>query len=143
LFGSQWGATDGHLIVYGMGTDGVTPMAPIYAYDGSYDLEVEERNADVTLTSSVDELSMNSALVAYPNPANDLLNLSYSLTNDAVVTVEMVDMLGNIVLSQQAGSKQAGLNNTQLDVNQLAAGMYVVNLKANNGVTSMRVSVSK
>jgi hypothetical protein len=143
LHGAQYtGGSDGHCYVYSIGNGGVVNSA-IYNYDGSYDLTEESRDANVTATVGINENSIATGFNAYPNPVSETLNLNFGLANDAVVAVEVVDMLGNVVLSQQIGSKQAGMNATQLNVSQLSAGMYMVNLKANDAVSTLRVSVSK
>jgi len=149
LFGSQYGATDGHMYVYSIGTGGVVNQA-IYDYDGSYNLGTtpgvaasESKDFNVTASVGIDENTLATGFSAYPNPVSETLNLNFGLAQDAVVTVEVVDMLGNIVMAEQIGSKQAGMNNAQLNMSELAAGMYMVNLKANNAVSTLRVTVSK
>ncbi|MEN9639742.1 MAG: hypothetical protein RLZZ262_1611 [Bacteroidota bacterium] len=150
LHGAQYtGGWDGHMYVYSIGTGGVVNQA-IYDYDGSYNLGAtpqvaasESKDFSVTATVGINENSLTTGFNVYPNPVSETLNLNFGLSQDAVVTVEVVDMLGNIVMSEQIGSKQAGMNNAQLNMSELAAGMYMVNLKANNAVSTLRVSVSK
>lgn len=150
LHGSQYtGGFDGHMYVYSIGAGGVVNQA-IYDYDGSYNLGTaagvaasEAKDFNVTSTVGIDENILATGFNAYPNPVVETLNLNFGLAQDAVVTVEVVDMLGNLVLAEQIGSKQAGMNTAQLNMSELAAGMYMVNLKANNAVSTLRVTVSK
>jgi hypothetical protein len=143
LHGAQYtGGWDGHCYVYSIGNGGVVNEA-IYTYDGSYDYTSEDRDANVTTTVGINENSIATGFTAYPNPVNETLNLNFGLANDAVISLEVVDMLGNVVIAQQLGSKQVGMNNAQLNVSNLSAGMYMVNLKANDNVSTLRISVAK
>ncbi len=151
LHGAQYGNgnIDGHMYVYGIDAGG-NAMAAIYDYDGSYNLGTaantpasESRNANVTSVVGVEEFSVASGFNVYPNPSNGLVNLNYSLTANTKVSVEVVDMLGNIVMFQNMGTQNTGSYTNTIDMTSLSAGVYMMNVKTNDVVNTIRVTMSK
>lgn len=80
-------------------------------------------------TVNVGALSVNSfdlnSLAVYPNPAKDVLNISYK---SDIQDVKVYNLLGQEVLSQKAGQ-----SDFQLNTSKLSAGTYVVKLFAESG----------
>lgn len=72
-------------------------------------------------------------LTFFPNPVNDVLNLSYS---DAISSVVVYNLLGQSVLSAEPNVTSA-----QVDMSSLAAGNYIVKVAA--GDTSATIKVIK
>lgn len=150
LHGAQYnGNTDGHMYVYGIDAGG-NAMSAIYDYDGSYNFSAapnvpgsESRNANVTSVVGVEEFSVASGFNVYPNPSNGLVNLNYSLTANTKVSVEVVDMLGNIVMFQNMGTQNTGSYTNAIDMTSLSAGVYMMNVKTNDVVNTIRVTMSK
>ena len=66
----------------------------------------------------------------YPNPATDVLVMSYSTTTDEEIQVRMLDMLGRTTLQQNVEVFE-GTNPVSFDVSQLQAGTYIIEI--NNG----------
>lgn len=113
------GRTPGEVVyvrVWEYSNDEIEPFA-IGAYDASLS------------TPSFD----NSAFRAYPNPVNDVLNLSYANNIDSV---EVFNLLGQQVFSQSVNQSEYALN-----MAQLPAGTYLVKVSAD--ATSKTVKVLK
>jgi hypothetical protein len=151
LHGSQYNSTyiDGHMIVYGIDGSG-NAMSAIYNYDGSYNLGTaantpasESRNANVTTVVSVNETALATGVKAYPNPSNGMLNLNYSITGSSNVSVEVIDMLGSVVMFQNIGNQNTGTYTQALDMTALAGGVYMVNVKTNDAINTLRVTLNK
>ena len=83
---------------------------------------------DNTLQS---ENFINSNFVAYPNPVKDVLNLSYS---SEITSVKVINLLGQEVISKK-------VNNTtsQIDMTNLSAGAYIVNITVDDVVKTIKV----
>lgn len=77
-----------------------------------------------------------SALNVYPNPASDVLNVKFDAT--AATTVELTDLTGKVVATQQA---QAGAVNATFATATVNAGVYFVNVKNANGSTTQKVVI--
>lgn len=58
----------------------------------------------------------------YPNPANNYVNVEINNTSGGKYTVEVVDLLGH-----KLNTSELVNNKTTVDVNDLAAGMYMIN----------------
>lgn len=78
----------------------------------------------------------------YPNPADQLLNISIEAKSGDQVSVVLMDVSGNIVLSKKA-SIQSGKNNIQLHTASLSNGMYqaiIMDAKGNSSVHKVQVN---
>ena len=88
-------------------------------------------------TVSVSELSKPIDLNIYPNPTSGIVTIS---SNQAIVNIEVFDVTGKLVYSQQ-NIKQT---NTTLDLSTLSNGIYFINdVTENGGVSKSKVVVSK
>ena len=80
-------------------------------------------------------LSSNSfdsnAFLAYPNPVKDVLNLEY---NSEISSVKVINLLGQEVISRNINA-----NSAQVDMSQLSAGAYIVNVTVGNAVKTIKV----
>lgn len=82
-------------------------------------------------------------LSVYPNPANDKVNVSYSLTNDANVEVTVTDLAGKVVYTANAGSNAAGTHALTINTAAFNNGIYMVMFKANNEVSTQKIVIRK
>lgn len=67
----------------------------------------------------------------YPNPVNDVLNLSYSKTMTAVTVFNL--------LGQEVIAKTIGQSDAQIDLSQLAAGTYMVKVQSEDAFKIIKV----
>jgi hypothetical protein len=97
---------------------------------------------ELPLWLSVDEIIIESDVIAYPNPASQHLNIQYSLIDDADVTIEVYDLLGNQVMNaQQSGARSNQVQNTRMDVSELTSGLYFVTIVAGESTVTRKVQV--
>ena len=75
----------------------------------------------------------------YPNPAHNLTTVKYTTTLNQNITLEILNMSGEIIFSDDAGIK-AGIDRT-LDLNTIAlpAGIYFVKLTCNGKISYERL----
>ncbi len=69
----------------------------------------------------------------YPNPFNPTTQISYSLAQDAFVTLKVYDMLGNKVTELVNGGQTAGVHEISFDASELSSGIYIYRVTAMNG----------
>jgi hypothetical protein len=74
-----------------------------------------------------------NAINIYPNPTNGLVYLSLTQTSNGVI--ELYDINGNLLLSQQTANSPS----TVLNLQNFAAGIYVLRYKDENGVVSKKL----
>jgi hypothetical protein len=78
----------------------------------------------------------------YPNPTNgDVLNISVSGVSDEKARVRILNTVGQVMFDGQWNIE--GVKQAQLDVNNWANGMYVLEVIANDRVLSKRFMVSQ
>ncbi len=70
----------------------------------------------------------------YPNPFNPSTTISFGLTEQQEVTLEIFDYTGRLVRTLLSGVQSAGSYEVPFDASNLASGMYLYRLKTQNGV---------
>lgn len=139
--GSQWGGTDGYAKAYGI--QGGTYMPAFLDYDGSFNYDMLAVGANVNETVGVEEVSATATFGVYPNPTSSMTNVNYTLASEGTVTIEVVNMLGERVVSANKGTQQAGTYNNQIDFSNLNAGIYMINFNVDGVVSTTRLTVAK
>lgn len=79
-------------------------------------------------------------LDAYPNPADDLLNIVFSSPVSGRYNVSLVDLSGRIVRSDMVEAME-GENKLWWDVSEFRSGVYFLDIVGNNGRSTLRVVV--
>ncbi len=85
-----------------------------------------------------------SSLQASPNPLTDGTNLSFQITGDSPLTLEIFDIAGRLVRDQELGALLAGSHTHYWDGRDekgsaLASGVYFVRLSSTEFEASTRV----
>jgi len=114
--------------------DTFIPQTSITPYTGGYIIE-DFKIGNFIVTSNQGSTD-NNKLTVFPNPAKDVLNVSYEAANGADIT--LTDMVGNKVLSTSAS---AGATQATLNTSGLQNGVYILNISTENGKTSRKVSI--
>jgi ELWxxDGT repeat protein len=65
----------------------------------------------------------------YPNPANNILNVSLSSSLEGIITITVVDVNGAALFTKTLGS---GQTNAQINIANLPAGVYFVKIISSN-----------
>jgi hypothetical protein len=99
-----------------------------------------------TSTTKINVIRTDDKLLAdvqvYPNPITNEINVKYVLTRNAIVTVKVMDVLGNDVitlLSQRIGSGEQSFNYPVN--NKLSRGFYFIRVVAGTETVIKRISV--
>lgn len=83
-------------------------------------------------TVSIEEMSENAWFDVYPNPANNWINIAYGFAQSPTVNVEVINLAGQVVLSDITPNIPGLSNQTSLLVNSLPAGVYSVRMFDDN-----------
>ena len=127
---SQWGGTDGSWSV--SDNNGSTILSMTAADFGGSDLGLIKN-----LSASLEDLTAQNVEV-YPNPATDVVNISFENTSDTYISI--MDLQGRVLGTQVA----SGANGTQVvsfSTEGFAKGTYVVSIKANGLITNSNVVI--
>ena len=73
----------------------------------------------------------NANFTAYPNPVKDVLNVSY--------TSESSSVRGINTIGQEVISRNINATSTQVDMSELSAGTYIVNVTVGDSVKTLKV----
>ncbi len=73
-----------------------------------------------------------------PNPANDVLNVSYDLNKTTSVAVSIVDLTGRKIMNVLSEVQNAGKHYQSIRLNDLASGIYLLNLTTEFGSLNTR-----
>ncbi len=86
------------------------------------------------------EMDLSAVVEAWPNPADQLLNVRYEAAFDGQPIVRLTDMLGRTVLQTQT-AVAAGVNTLELNTAGLAAGHYLLHVVDGQGIGQQHVHI--
>ncbi len=85
------------------------------------------REVPITEEFIAEPVDAISSVKVYPNPTTDVLNINYDLQADAQVQINVLDMSGRSLMNSKA-TATAGRNASKLNVSNLKAGIYYVQM---------------
>jgi hypothetical protein len=145
---SQNGGTTAEAIKYNNAPVG-TYYIRIYGYGGVYSAtSCYSLIANISSSSYKLEGDENSdantpvEISLYPNPANNLANVSYNTDKDCNITLRLIDITGRIV-SETNYTASKGLNTYSLDLTAVLKGLYIVELSSGSEVIVKKLLVDK
>ncbi len=95
-------------------------------------------NTNIGIQTSVE----TNAASIYPNPANEQLNLSLELAENANVTYVIINSLGQTVANENLGLMVAGAQNQSINVAELAQGLYTIQIQINNQTITKKLTIN-
>lgn len=128
---------DGICCSYGNGVYTVKDATgAVIATGGQFtDIEIKSFKTGVL---SVDELN-TIALNVYPNPASDVVNISFEAAN-ADYAISLMDLQGRVVSSQSLANA-FGTQLISFSTESISKGSYIVSIKSNGMTTTTNVVV--
>jgi hypothetical protein len=91
---------------------------------------------------SVDNDKVLNNVKVYPNPVSDQLNLSYSISKDANVTIKIMDVLGNEITTLLTERLSAGDQANSFNIaSRLTSGFYFIRVSVSGEIITKRISV--
>ena len=118
--------------IHKMRYDGNTLL--VYLKDNTiYSVDVAtlsiNNNGDKALQSEVVE-SINSLNISiYPNPARDILQVSYNLSDNSEIEINVFNLSGQKETILYSGSQLAGNNIHMLNISNLPTGTYLLQVR--------------
>jgi hypothetical protein len=92
------------------------------------------------IASSVNEAAdLNAVSTVYPNPATDLTQLDYELTNSADVHIELKNITGQTVFTSDKGRQSPGQYKEAIDLSGFGSGIYLLQLRVGDQLLSHRI----
>lgn len=101
---------------------------------GGNNIFIDDININGISTVGIKENSAIASIKLFPNPANDVLNLNYTLKNKTAVQLELTDVLGKVQSVQNTETVVAGENKNVINTSSLKPGVYFIRIKQNGAV---------
>ena len=92
-------------------------------------------------TVGVNDYKSAFSLSVFPNPANDVLNITYSFLQQKSVKFELLNMLGEVVLMHKT-IKGPGNHLTSLTISGLGKGYYFLKATTDTEVEALRFVIT-
>ncbi|MBR3798223.1 MAG: T9SS type A sorting domain-containing protein [Bacteroidales bacterium] len=134
--GSEYNFVAGQRIVFNTGTKieqgakfsasiSSTPCGTSTRYDDNSAQELENKN--ITNLENVDKKQL--LISAYPNPANDIVTIEYTINDNAYVSIDLYDINANLISNIENNKHLEGTYTTTFDMNGLTPGIYCILLR--------------
>ncbi|MBE9491303.1 MAG: T9SS type A sorting domain-containing protein, partial [Bacteroidetes bacterium] len=138
--------------------DGSTVIATFSGSDLPDPVEVTSGSAFITWSSNssitapgweilyeidnigVEEKEAFADLQIYPNPAQDMLNISFSSNNLQSFEIKLMNITGKLVYAQNY-TDHSGNFNKNINLSNLAKGVYILNLNSATGTLTKKVVI--
>ena len=116
--------------------------------DGGYPIFAWQDPADAVIPTSADgpvqEIPMAFDLCQnYPNPFNPTTQIQFDIPEQAEVTLEVFNAMGQRITVLASGSYQAGQHTVVFDATDLASGIYIYRLQAGSFSQTQKMMLVK
>ena len=81
-----------------------------------------------------------SGMKMYPNPATETVNITFAAENAENGVLSVLNLMGQTVYTMRVVVNE-GYNMVTVPVNQLPAGIYMVNIRTNKGISTQKLIV--
>jgi hypothetical protein len=88
-----------------------------------------------------EEFSPVTTHKVYPNPAADVVNISYSLNTSTDIQINVMDMTGKVVYNTLKPSQYPGAYNHPLDISAYTAGIYSYTIETRDHTISGKLII--
>jgi len=82
-------------------------------------------------------------LNVWPNPAADMMNVSFTLEDREAVVVDIINMNGEIEKTIATGILPKGTNRLSFQLNGLSKGIYIARVRMDSGIGIKRIAIAK
>ena len=103
--------------------------------DYENNLFLDDINIDVPATTGISEGNTLSAVSLFPNPANETIRLNLAGVTETGIRMQLMDATGRLLQTQE---NLSGGMNYDFDIENLAAGSYVVMIVSGGDVKTLR-----
>ena len=94
------------------------------------------------MCDGIEDITQAIDLQVFPNPANDLLNINYSLKNQQITKLLLYNALGQIVYEQKLAAK-VGQVHTEVFVNKWNEGVYFLQIVTEKGIATQKFWINR
>lgn len=96
---------------------------------------------ELVSAAGIDQNDIN-ILSVFPNPAKEMLTISYAANTDQEMLLQVYDLSGKLITQNQLGQAN-GLQQTILNVSDWQNGLYLVSIASGNSVVKEKIIINK
>ena len=96
----------------------------------------------ITIATGIPNVTANASVYVYPNPASDIAVVNAVIPEPVNVQLEVFNSLGQLMTTNNYGMI-SGNHNFNLNVSDLASGIYDVRITAGDQVSSKKLVVGR
>mgnify|MGYP006077909125 CR=1 FL=1 len=141
--GVTWSWYAGAIFIGSEGTISVSPDVTTTYVCNITDAEGCEAVLEVTVFiddgSGIPGISLGQSLKVFPNPSNGIFNVQFSLIEAKDLSVHVVNILGDQVISQTHQSVRD--NTLHFDMNYVAPGVYFITLQSEDETVTKKMVI--
>jgi hypothetical protein len=103
---------------------------------------VPEENDDITDIQVKNKSDFSYTV--YPNPTGELINITYSLDTETIITIELVNLFRQrIRTALPKQNQQAGTYTLQISVSEFSTGTYFLTISSANQIKTEKIIINK
>ena len=104
---------------------------------------IDAPRSDFGITTSIQNPEVKTFAVSQnmPNPFNGTSTVKVALQENANLSLEVINMVGQKVIELNKGAVTAGTHSFLIDASNLDSGVYFYNVKVNNQTTTKKMIV--
>lgn len=85
---------------------------------------------------------LNASVSLYPNPAHDHLQVDVTLEDGAPMSLQLMDLSGRIVVTENPGFLTSGKHGLRIDTRDLPAGLYLARVQTGASTSTHKVLIA-
>ena len=133
----------------------IKALIPTYIYDKSQlsvvgflqqdnDKAVLQACESKTIVTGITESPVTTAsrVNVYPNPMNDAAMVSFQLSDRSNVSLQVINALGQTVISNEFGTMNSGEQSVELNTSSLNPGLYFLNIAVGSELITKKISIT-
>ncbi len=98
---------------------------------------------ELPVVTSLTENTAINEVKFFPNPAKDVLNISFDLELSGKVSIDIFDVLGAQVYTAKLGNKAVGLHSKTINTESLKDGIYFLRITSNDSPLTRKFMISR
>lgn len=128
---------------------------PTYIYDKAQlgviaflqtdnDKVVQQAAKSISIVTGIadNEAQVNAKMVVFPNPMTDAATVGIQILENNTANLEVVNTLGQVVLSNNLGQLPVGEQMVELNTSALKSGLYFLNLRVGQQLITQKIAIN-
>jgi hypothetical protein len=90
-----------------------------------------------------DVLGQEIGLEIWPNPASSDLTISYTLEDASEISMDIMNIAGQLMMSRDLGPRGSGSYTETIDVSSFREGMYLLRFRSNDNISTSKIKIAR